>query len=471
VVASSSFGQLFATQLNGQIYAQPILADGVLLVATENDWVYGLNSVTGKIEWSRQIGKPWPDASLHCADLTPNLGITSTPAVNPATGIAYMVDQAVGAGGGIGWFMNAIDVATGAEVPNFPVLIKGPAENDPQQPFVNREQLQRPGLLLLNGVVYAAFGSHCSFQPYVGFVAGVSTSGRLTTMWTDEGPGGQGGGIWQGGGGVSSDGPNQILVATGNGFAPTTSPVGKIPASSPPANLAESVVRLVVQPDGSLKPTAFFAMDNDAQDDAQDLDLTGSPVVLPGEFSTPQYPHLLVATGKQGIVYLLNRDNLGGHDEGPGGTNLVVGQNGPNGRTISTAGVWPGNGGYVYVSTLQGVKQGAPGAIDVYKFIKRAGGRPGLQFVAASSQAMLFGVSGPLVTSDGTAPGSAVVWVLNAANLDAFAAVPDNGKLTLLGTWFVGNSDAFNPPGIGVNMVYAGMQTGMVYGFGTISAS
>jgi hypothetical protein len=212
-------------------------------------------------------------------------------------------------------------------------------------------------------------------------------------------------------------------------------------------------------------------MDNDAQDDAQDLDLTGSPVVLPGEFSTPQYPHLLVATGKQGIVYLLNRDNLGGHDEGPGGTNLVVGQNGPNGRTISTAGVWPGNGGYVYVSTLQGVKQGAPGAIDVYKFIKRAGGRPGLQFVAASSQAMLFGVSGPLVTSDGTAPGSAVVWVLNAANLDAFAAVPDNGKLTLLGTWFVGNSDAFNPPGIGVNMVYAGMQTGMVYGFGTISAS
>jgi hypothetical protein len=406
---------------------------------------------------------------LHCADLSPYLGVTSTPTVDPATGVAYLVDQSYVSGnsGAIGWFMNAINTTTGTEVPHFPVEIKGPADNNSHQPFTPSKELQRPGLLLLKGVVYAAFGSHCDFEPYAGFIAGVSTSGRQTTMWTDEAVGTSGGGgIWQGGGGLVSDGPGQILFESGNGFGGATYPRSPTPGSSPPADLADSVVRLVVQPDGSLKAKSFFSLYDNPTVDAHDWDLAGSPVALPPEFATSKYPHLLVATGKEGVVYLLDRDHLGGAGEAPGRRDLVVGEYGPNGEVISSAGVWPGNGGYVYVATLAGPKKGEPGEVDVYKFVT-ANGRPGLKLVGTGSQPTVFGVSGPLVTSDGTTSASAVVWVINAAFLQAYDPVPVHGKLTLIGSWFVGDTDAFNPPGIGDNIVYAGNQAGIVYGFGT----
>ena len=470
LVGSSDFGQVFKTQLNGQIYAQPLLVGHILLVATETNWVYGLNPTTGAIEWSRQIGKPFADAPVHCPDLTPYLGVTSTPTIDPTTGVAYLVDQVQLPGrSGIAWFMNAINPATGAEMPRFPVEIKGPASNNPEQKFLPLQELQRPGLLYLGGVVYAAFGSHCDHTPFAGFIAGVSTRGRQTTLWTDEaGPGseGGGGGIWQASGGLTSDGPGQILFASGNAEGPATNhPIGSIPGHSPPANLGDSVVRLSVQKDGSLKATDFFTIHNDAKADEDDWDLSGSPVVLPAAFSTPKYPHLLVATGKEGIVYLLDADDLGGHSEGSGGRDDVVGEYGPNGQAISTAGVWPGDGGYVYVSTIQSAS-GHAGAIDVYKFTATASGQPGLRLVGLGSQAAVFGVSGPIVTSDGTTSGSAVMWVIDGASLQAYEPVPVNHRLKLLGTWFVGNTCAFSPPGIGDNIVYVGVQDGYLYGFG-----
>lgn len=466
IVGSSQFGQLFVTRLNGQIYAQPLLVGGVVFVATETDWTYGLNPVTGAVEWSRRIGTSFRDASLLCGDLTPNLGVTSTPTVDPETGVVYVVDQAYVAGH-IGWYMHAINPANGVEMPHFPVEIEGPASNNPLQLFRPTKELQRPGLLFLNGVVYAAFGSHCDYPPYAGFIAGVSTKGRQTTLWTTQGAGsGSGGGIWQGGGGLVSDGANQILFSDGNGENDNAAhPNGTIPGHSPPANLADSVVRLVVQPDGSLKATDFFSMYDDPSVDGHDWDLAGAPTALPSEFSTPEYPHLLVVTGKEGIVYLLNRENLGGIREGPGGGDLVVGEYGPNGEGIGTAGAWPGQGGYVYVATDSGARAGAPGEVDVYRFTTTSEGVPRLSLEAIGSQRAVFGVSGPLVTSNGTDPGSAVVWVVDGAHLQAYDAVPVNKELKLIGTWFVGNTDPFNPPGIGNNVVYVANQAGLLYGF------
>lgn len=470
VVGSSDFGEVFKKQLNGQIYAQPLLVGHVLIVATETDWVYGIDPLTGAVKWSRKIGTPFRDASLGCNDLTPDLGVTSTPTVDPTTGVVYLVDQAF-AGGKIEWFMNAIRSTTGSEMPGFPVEIKGPPDNNPLQPFVPTKEMQRPGLLLLGHVVYAAFGSHCDFAPYTGIVVGVSTSGRQTTMWDVEGAkGGGGGGIWQAGGGLVSDGPNQILLSTANGYGVTLShPVRPTPGSSPPADLADSVVRLVVQPNGSLIAKDFFSMTNDASVDAHDWDLAGAPVALPSEFSTPKYPHLLVATGKEGVVYLLNRDNLGGAGEGPGGKDMALGEYGPNGEAISTAGAWPGNGGYVYVSTLQSASGGA-GKVDVYKFTTTPKGLPGLHLVGVGSQPAVFGVSGPIVTSDGITSGSATVWVVNGAALQAYDAVPVHGQLKLLGTWAIGNGTPFNPPGVGNGMVYVGDLGGTLYGFGKTGA-
>ena len=85
-VTAADFGQLFATQLDGQIYAQPVVAKSVVMAVTENNKAYGLDPESGAIKWTRDVGPPWPSAYLGCGDLVPNVGITATPAVDPETG-------------------------------------------------------------------------------------------------------------------------------------------------------------------------------------------------------------------------------------------------------------------------------------------------------------------------------------------------------------------------------------------------
>ena len=490
-VESPGFRQLFSTSVSGQVYAQPILDDGVVLVGTEEDWIYGLNPVTGAIEWKRQVGNYFPDASLGCGDLTPNLGITSTPTVDPATGIAYFVDQQYlsGTSGPTAFFMHAINPANGAEEPHFPVEIQGSASNDPSESFVTDMQNQRAGLLLLGGVLYAAFSSHCDNGPYWGFVVGVSTAGRQTTMWSDEAntslppDSNSGGGIWQTGTGLVSDGPNQILLAIGNG---PNSPSGKIPGSTPPANLGESAVRLAVKPNGSLKATDFFTPTDAANLDANDLDFgTGGPILLPPQFGTPKYPHLLVAGGKEGYLYLLNRDNLGGVGNGPGGTDAALAKvataagSAPYPMLFGSAAVWPGNGSYIYVPTSNSY---GSGPLETFSVGATGAGVPTLTLATPASSAPTIGYASasPIVTSDGTTPGSGVVWVVSTGSgpgnsdgvLEAFAAVPANGTLQLLRSWPIGTATKFNGPGVGGDRLYVGTQAGAggqdghVLGFG-----
>ncbi len=231
-ITSGDFGQLFSTQLTGAVYGQPLLDDGVLVVTTEADWIYGLDPVSGDILWSRNVGTAFNEGSQEgCGDLLLS-GITATPVVDPSTGILYFTDKQYISGdtGNPQYWLHAINPATGAEEPNFPVLYQGPADNDPAQSFNAYYQDQRPGLLLLGGVVYAAFGSTCDYGTYEGWVIGVNTSGQISTRWSDEE--GQGataqGGIWQSGSGIMSDGAGTMVVVTSNGVtppAPTPAPI------------------------------------------------------------------------------------------------------------------------------------------------------------------------------------------------------------------------------------------------------
>ncbi|GHJ44026.1 hypothetical protein Cs7R123_13680 [Catellatospora sp. TT07R-123] len=466
-VSAADFGQLFNTTLNGQVYASPIVVNGTVIAATENNWVYGLNAVTGAITWSRNVGPAWPASAIGCGDLVPNIGVTSTPVYDPATASVYFTSK-VNDGPDADhphFYMHAVNPATGVERTGWPVTIQGSPSNDPSNVFNPKTAAQRPGLLLLDGVVYAGFASHCDYGPYVGYVAGVKTSApQMSTLWSTEAGRSNGmAGIWQSGGGLVSDGSGRIIVATGNGVSPAPGP-----GTSPPGTLAESVIRLQVNGDGSLTARDFFSPYNNSRLDQDDTDFgSGGPMALPAGFGTTAHPKLLVQVGKDGRVYLLDRDNLGGNAQGAGGTDASVGAPaGPYNGVWGHPAFWGGDGGYVYTVENQGF-------LRAFKYGVNGSGLPVLSSAGTSPATFGYTSGSPLVTSTGTTSGTALVWVVysdgsNGANgqLRAYDALPVNGRLNLRYSSPIGTATKFITPTTDNGRVYVGTRDGRIYGFG-----
>ncbi len=472
-LTSKSIQQVFKSVLKGQIYAQPLTANGTLLVATEDNWVYGLDPNSGAVRWEKQFGTPVnaTETKIACTDLEPHIGITGTPVIDTEHGIAYFVSNRYVSGSGpgpIAWYMHAVKLTTGEEVTGFPVKIEGEAQNLPGVTFEPFHQLQRPALLLMNGVVYAGFGSHCDHFPYQGWLAAVTTSGALEALWAT---GKEGGSIWQAGGGLISDGPGQILFSTGNGNgSPENDPKrGPGGTSTPASGFGQSIVRVEVQAGGVVKPTDFFSPFENVSEDQEDLDLGSSaPIALPSPyFGTTSIPHLLVQSGKTGYVYLLNRDSLGGMGQGPSGTDNVLQRLGPYGGVWDGAALWPGNGGYVYIPS---VEKGA----DNLRFFKYGveAGEPRLSLAATSPDSPAFGSGSPIVTSNGTTSGSAILWMTwcpssscKEAHLRAYNPVPVEGSPQLLWETPIGTATKFSRPDASNGHIYLGNREGDVFAY------
>jgi len=487
-VTASDFGPLFTTPVDGQVYAQPLVvkqsddSTGTLIIATEDDYVYGMNPVSGAIEWTDHLGTAWSSDVLGCGDLEPDIGVTSTPVYDPSSNTVYVMAKQAPDGAESTdpvWQLHALDASTGAERAGWPATISGHPDNDPSETFDSETEAQRPGLLLLDGVVYAGFASYCDHQPYNGYVVGVSTSTATQTAMftTEEGTNDGEGGIWQSGGGLVSDGPGQILVATGNG---DVSP--EPPSETPPASLEEAVVRLSVQPDGTLKATDWFSPDSRQALDENDTDLgAGGPMAIPDGYGTSSYPHLLVQDGKDGHVYLLNRDLLGGLGQGPGGSDDALGVTGPYNGEWGHPAFWGGpDGSFVY--TVE-----SSGYLRALQLTADADGVPSLTSVATSAATLGYTSGSPVVTSDGTG-SPALVWVVDVIGssgryptLNAYDAEPDNGVLDKV------YSAPLYPPGVtdgndahgtkfatvaaSDGRVYTATRDGYVFGFGHPSAA
>ncbi|GAA1979854.1 choice-of-anchor D domain-containing protein [Kitasatospora viridis] len=465
-VSSTDFGQQFATAVDGQVYAQPLVVGGTVVVGTENDNVYGIASGSGAVSWSRSLGAPWPASTIGCGDLVPNLGITATPVADPTTGTVYLTAK-VNDGADANhphWYLHALDAATGAEKPGWPVVIQGAPVNDPTHPFDPFSVNQRPGLLLMGGSVYAAFGSECDLGSYAGYLAGVNTSTGAVTLWTTENTSSSArAGIWMSGGGPVSDGPGRIIVSTGNGINP---PAG--PGTLPPGTLSESVVRLGVNSDGTLSAQDFFSPANAPTLDQNDTDFgSGGPVALPSPaFGTAAHPHLLVQVGKDGRIFLLDRDNLGGRSQGAGGTDAVLGTTGPFEGVWGHPGVFGGSTPFVY--TL-----GSGGPLRALSYGTTGSGQPALTATAASSETFGYTSGSPVVTSTGSDPSTALVWVEytdggNGTNgqLRAYDAVPVNGSLHLRYSAPIGTTSKFAVPATDGGRVFVGTRDGRLLAFG-----
>jgi hypothetical protein len=415
------------------------------------------------------------------------VGITSTPAIDTATHTAYMTSKTY-VNGVPTYKAHAIDLTNGNDRPNFAggVVIQGAASNAPLAGFDATNLLQRPGLLLMNGVVYAAFGGLCDTPPYRGWVVGVNaSSGAVTTRWTDvttfpePNPpvvGRPGGGIWQAGGHLVEDN-GDILVVSGNGDLPAA----PTPGAAEPATgtLGESAMRLDVLPTGQLQAVDAWTPCNAQDLSERDLDLgSGAPLVLPAPFPA----NLLLVVGKAAPLYLLHRDNFGGYQQGaPGSCPDSSGNAGDNivssfspGGTFgvwATPAVWPGNGGLIYLPY-----QPFLGSAKFIAYRVSGGGTPTLSIAGQSNDDPYgFGSSSAIVTSTGTTTGTALVWIVRlpggdgvGAELRAYDPVPDNGTLTLRGRWSVGQGTKFNTPTVHNGRMYVGSQDGFVRAFGAV---
>jgi hypothetical protein len=493
-VTGGDFGEIFDTQLDGQVSAQPLVSQPFALAVTENDYAYGLNSTSGAIVWQHSYGTPAdPLTNIGCGDDGNALGITGTPVIDPTTHIAYFV-AAEEVDNVAADYMEAVNVQTGAPPPGWPangVPIQGSADNDPGTVFEGNYETQRPGLVLVNGVVYAAFGSQCDYDNWEGWLVGVSeTTASITTMWSteenvaDTGFQLPGGGIWQSGSAPVVDSNGDIFVATGNGDIPSSPEPGSDTSNT---TYGEAVVELHTNSSGQLRVVDWF-MAADAQFlNSQDGDLgAGGPLALPSSMGTTDDPDPMIVDGKQGIVYVLNMDDLGGYQEGTSfGGDDVEYETPPYGGVWGKAGVWPGDGGYVYLPTSESSPLSPNGgALTVFQRVD-TGGALSFQPVGSTSNSgnlFGFGSGSPIVTSNGTTSGSALLWVIHAtgsngpdSQLEAFNPVPVNpgpsGTLEQVWSSAPFTSTVFSEPSVDNGIVYVGTKDDTLLGFGALSSS
>jgi outer membrane protein assembly factor BamB len=470
-VQGGQFGQIFKTSVNGQVYGQPLVIGNTLVVATENDWVYGLNATTGAVLWKTSLGTPYHITT--CNDLTPNIGVTSTGVYDPSTNTVYEM----GLVHEINWEWHLFGVNVGTGAITFKQRITGHPTNDSHLSFSALPEGQRAGLLLMNGSVYASFASHCDHNSYNGYVAGVNLSTNATTLWADEsGVSNEKGGIWQSGGGLLSDGPGRIFVATGNGISPA-----KSPGSKPPGQLAESVIRLQPQSDGSLKAQDFFSPSNAPSLDSSDSDFgSGGPVGAP--FGTSTYPDIVMQAGKGGAIYLLNRDNLGGREQGSNNSDQDLAKVSPIAKqwshpvffadtpTLTSGNASSANDYMIFVGKSDYMREFQAGVSSSDK--------PTLKDVNNSTFTLGYTSGAPVITSNGTNPATGLIWeehhndaTGSGGFLGAWAllGVPRSGggtKLSEIWAAPIGTGSKFSQIATDNGMVYVGTRDGNVYGFG-----
>jgi hypothetical protein len=482
--------------LSGDVYAQPLvipISPGSntkeVIVATENDQVYafpaGSAGIGSKPLWHMSLGSPFVIGKVSslskCTDLVPNIGITGTPAYDSNTNELYMFANIVDPGTNTPhYYMVGLNATTGAVQQQ--IHISGRPSNNSNIKFQAAQQMERPGVLVASdGSVWAAFASHCDFKPYVGFVTRVIPSGSsgTYTLWSDEsGTTYNQAGIWMGGSGIMMDTQNRIFLASGNGVSPSTGTAG----TSPPSQLAESVMQMVVNSNGTLKASDFFSPSNASSLDAADTDYGGGgPVGV--RFAMGNNSHVLVQAGKEGKIFLLNRDSLGGRHStnqdlfetklygGEWGHPAVFGANDITGTNANTSGDY-----LVYV--------GKDDFLRVFRFAITSSGAPVISNTAISTLQYGYTSGSPVVTSQGNDPSNAVIWAVFTPNttgktgvgsvLEAYSLSDATGsgctstsqcKLSTIWHSNTFTSAKFSVPATSDGWVYVGTRDGHLLGF------
>jgi hypothetical protein len=425
-VNSTDFGQLFSYSVDGQVYAEPLYKSGVTIagqgtfnvvyVATEHDSVYAFdadsntsgpqgNGLLWKVSFLGDGISPFSTSDAYnCSQISPEIGITATPVIDASSGTLYVVAQTKEVVGDTTTYhqkLHALNLTTGAEKFGGPVEItasvSGSGDGGTTVTFNPQDYKERPGLVLLNGVIYTSWSSHCDINPdgraAHGWVIGYDATTLEQTSVFCTSPNGELDTIWEGGGSLAVDSSGNLYFETGNGSSG--------PSSS---NYSEAFLKLSTS-GGTLSVSDYFIPANfQALDDA-DKDLgSGGPLALPDQ--PGGHTHLLVGAGKDGRIFLIDRDNMGGLNNPPDGPDNIVQE--------------------LAADTVSGGSWGTPAYFDSgsdgNRWIYYAGSGDnlkafsltnGLLSTSATSQSSAsFGYPGatPIVSANGTSDG--IVWVV-----------------------------------------------------------
>ncbi len=461
-VSSGQFGRLFSYPVDGQVYTQPLYLPGVTIpgkgihnvvfIATEHDSVYAFdadNDLAAPL-WhvsflnSAQGITTASAADLACGSITPEIGITATPVIDPATGTLYVVAMTEeSSSGNYVHRLHALDVTTGAERAGSPVEIQasvpGTGNGNTIVPFEPWLYKERAGLLLLNGVVYTAFSSQCDSGNYHGWIIGYHAWGyqaeslRQSAVFVDT-PNWDAGSFWQAGAAPAADANGNIYVVSAN---------GTFDANLGGSDLGESILKISTN-QGLAVADYFTPYDADTLSD-KDLDLGSSgALLLPDEAGSVAHPHLLVSGSKSGTVYLVDRDQLG-HFQPDGNSQIVQSLQGAVGPIFGIPAYFHNT---VYFSAAHD---------QVKAFSIRAGLLSTLPVSASGSTFAMLGTV-PSISATGAANG--ILWTIDpAGQLHAYDAADLSHQLY---QGSVGSSVKFSTPTIANGKVYVGTPDSLV---------
>ena len=331
-VNSATFGKLRSLPVDGKVDAQPLylaqLAIGgatrnVLYVATEHGSVYAFDADAGAMLWQVSTLGSGEVASdtRGCDQITPEIGITATPVIDRNAGTHGVIYVVAMSKSGSTYFqrLHALDVTTGAEMfggpRNITASFPGAGDNSSNGNviFDPAQYKERAALLLLNGVVYTTWASHCDIRPYNGWIMGYNQTTLAQTTVLNVVPNGSEGAIWMADTGPAADGSGNIYVLDANGDFGTTLNAGGFPSNG---NYGNAFLKISTA--GGLAVADYFEMQNQQQENASDADLgSGGAVVLPDlTDGTGNVRHLSVGAGKDGHIYVVNRDAMGKFNAG-----------------------------------------------------------------------------------------------------------------------------------------------------------
>jgi hypothetical protein len=326
-VSASTFGLLRILSLDGKVDAQPLhvsqlsIAGGshdTVIAATESDSVYAFDADTGATLWHVSLlgsGESLSD-TRGCSQVTPAIGITSTPVIDRnagAHGTIYVVAMSKDASSHYHQRVHALDLTTGGELAGSPVDVAAtyPANGGGSSSFDPGQYEERAALLLSNGVLYTGWTSHCDITPYYGWVIAYSgsTLARTAVINLAANSNGAGPAIWMAGGGPAADAAGNIYLLTANGTFDTSLDSGGFPSGGDYGN---SFVKLLPG-SGSLTVADYFTMHNEVSESNADQDLgSGGGMLLPDlQDSAGTVRHLMIGAGKDGHIYVVNRDSMG----------------------------------------------------------------------------------------------------------------------------------------------------------------